>query len=167
MDIEQSSRHTLRLSSYDYASEGMYFVTICAYERMKLFGRIVKDKSFLSPLGRIIDKYLLSMQTHYKGLSVDEHVVMPNHIHVIINIGRTRGSAPTLGTIIKRLKSFVIHEYAKGINDYGWEPYKDKIWQRNYYEHIVRDDNDLERIRLYIRNNPANWSKDKLNKFSL
>lgn len=96
MDVSQSSRHTLRLIDHNYASEGLYFVTICSYERVKLFGRIVMDKACLSPLGRIIDKYLLSMQTHYEGLSVDEYVVMPNHIHAIIKIGRTRRSAPTL-----------------------------------------------------------------------
>lgn len=87
---------------------------------------------------------------------------MPNHVHFIIELGRTQGSAPTLGDIVKKLKTFTTHEYSEGIGVHGWPPFNGRLWQRNYYEHIIRDGSDMGRIIKYILNNPANWTKDKL-----
>lgn len=165
-------RTSMRLLDFDYSNFGYYFVTICTHKRRCNLAKVVGEKSFLSPLGRIVDGYITTINDYYSGVSVEEYQIMPNHVHIIIQImgtngsedrnGRTRGSAPTLGIIIKRLKTMTTHQYIEGIHTYNWPSFNGRIWQRNYYEHIVRNDMDLERIRKYIHNNPINWTKDKL-----
>jgi REP element-mobilizing transposase RayT len=104
----------------------------------------------LSEVGKNVEQKILEMSKHYE-VKIDCFCIMPNHIHVVMVIspGKARGPAPTLGEYVKRLKTIT----AK----------KQKIWQRNYYEHIVRDEDDLYRIRKYIDSNVNNWIIDKLN----
>ena len=118
------------------------------------------DRSFLSPYGRIADAVWINLPNKFEMVELDEYVVMPNHIHGIIGIRATVKVAPTLGQIIGAYKSRVVHKCL------GLAKIKDKfmgkLWQRNYYEHIIRNEDDLNRIRKYIHNNPSNWTKDKL-----
>src|SRR3989339_294905 len=113
-------RSTIRLSNFDYSAPSWYYVTICTQGRACLLGKVVGDREFLSPFGRIVEQYLLTIPTYYPGIVVDTHQIMPNHIHAIIQIGWTRGSAPTLGVIVKRFKTMTTYQYMNGIQLYGW-----------------------------------------------
>ena len=155
-------RKPTRLPEYDYSEYGMYFLTICAKDMEQIFGRIVGEglaspghsgsKFQPSPLGKITEKHLLDIPNHYDNVFVDKYVIMPNHIHLIVMLehssGRTSPS-PTIGNIIGGFKSGVSHEYGQ------------LIWQRSYYDHIIRNEKDYERIWEYIENNPFQWEVDK------
>lgn len=160
MSHDLPHRASIRLSRFDYASANWYYITICVQDKKRLLGKVVDDRSFMSPYGRISNNELIKLSNIFPVIELDEYVIMPNHIHAIIGFRATVKVAPTLGQIIGAYKSRVIHEcllLAK-----TKDHFLGKLWQRNYYEHIVRDKNDLNRIRQYIRNNPANWTKDKL-----
>ena len=157
-------RRSIRLQDFDYSSNNLYFVTICVQDRVCLLGKIINNNIYLLPFGHIVKSFIKSIREHYPGASVDSFQIMPNHIHLIIGLesrGRTRGSAPTLGTIIQRFKTMTTHNYLEGMKIHEWKSFNKKLWQRDYYEHIVRDEHDLNRIREYIENNVINWHKDK------
>lgn len=155
-------RRSIRLRGFDYSSNNLYFVTICTQDRRPTLSKVVGDRSFLSPYGRIVDTEWSNLTKKFETVQLDEHIVMPNHIHgiLIINAGREY-RAPTLGQIVAYYKYQTTKQYNIFFGD-GSSRQFPKLWQRNYYEHIVRDDDDLQRIRKYIYNNPANWTKDKL-----
>ena len=167
MSDNLQNRQSIRLPNFDYSSSNLYYVTICVQDRVCLLGKIVNDNVYLLPFGHLVKSFLTSISQHYPGVNIDVFQIMPNHIHAIINLnlnGRTQGSAPTLGTMVQRFKTKTTHDYIEGIKTHGWQSFNKKLWQRDYYEHIVRDEKDLIRIREYIQNNPVNWKKDKLHR---
>ncbi len=135
----------------------------------------------LSPSGEMIKKWWEKIQQKFTFVRIDEFIIMPNHLHGIIRIdelrsnigrgrgrikGQTHGSAPTdvsLSKIMQWFKTMTTNEYIRGVRDGRFEPFQKRLWQRNYYDHIVRNDEDLHRIRRYIRDNPKNWDADALN----
>lgn len=155
---EISQRKNIRLKGYDYSKEGLYFITICIKNREQILAKIdsinvgancVRPKIILSKIGTIIKYEIERMSSIYENIKIDEYVIMPNHIHIIINItGRTQ-FAPTISRIIKQFKGKI----SKII---GYQ-----LWQKNYYEHIIRDEKEYWRIKEYIVNNPENWKNDK------
>lgn len=172
-------RRSVRLQSYDYRQQGVYFITVCSHDRQPLFGSIVDGKMVSSAFGMTVSDCWTSIPAHFQGTILDEFVVMPNHVHGLIAIAdlgageaclaptvtpsgsghtKLRQKRPTLGTIVGSFKAAT----TKRINDLRGTPGV-AVWQRNYYEHIVRNDGDLEAIREYIIANPRNWSKDELN----
>lgn len=155
-------RHTVRLPGFDYSSANWYYVTICVHERERFFGKIFDGRMISSPAGRMIELEWLKLRIRYLNIRLDKFVVMPNHFHGIIQLIRagTR-PAPTLGTIIGNYKSITTHEYIDGIRKYTWPSFKNKLWQRNYYEHVIRDEQDFDHVKKYIIENPINWTKDK------
>jgi len=170
---------SIRLHGYDYSQNGAYFVTICVQNRENRFGRIEDGRMFLNDVGEMIDKYWNQLKQKYFYVTLDEYVIMPNHIHGIIVINDMVGAglvpaqnnsgkrattrvAPTIGNIVGAFKSLTTHEYINGVKNKNWQPFSSRIWQRNYYEHIIRKDEDLDRIREYINLNPKNWEKDEL-----
>ena len=173
-DTLQSRRHSIRYPGYDYAQPGAYFVTIVTYHRECIFGQIVFKKIHLSPLGQIIGDLWEQIPMHFVNIEVEPFVIMPNHIHGIITIKDCRGTiyrAPTadnhhdylerfgnpvpgsLSTIIRTYKAAVSRLAKKklGITN---------IWQRNYYEHIIRNQSEMEKIGQYILTNPDQWADD-------
>ena len=164
------SRKSIRLKNYDYSQPGAYFITICTHNREMLFGKIVDGEMVLNAFGEIVAHEWVTTQTMRENIIIDAWVVMPNHIHGIIIIRRgTRRRAPTteqfgqpthnsIPTIIRGFKSTV----TKQINGLRHTPGA-KIWQRNYYEHVIRNDDDLAEIREYIANNPLQWHLDREN----
>ena len=169
---KRRNRRSIRLKGYDYAGAGAYFVTICAQNRECLYGEIMNGKMVLKDAGEIVaDEWIKTGDIRDK-IILDEWVVMPNHFHGILVIDDRRGTArraPTveqfgkpvsgsIPTIIRAFKSAV----TKRINEMRKTPGV-KIWQRNYYEHVIRNDNELNRIREYITNNPAQWELDREN----
>jgi putative transposase len=174
-DPFKHQRRSIRLQGYDYTLGGAYFVTICTQDREYLFGEIVDSEMRLSEIGRVVEEEWIKTATVRKNVGLDAFVVMPNHIHGIvvivdedkpIDVGAQRRCAPTplgvaagsLGAIIRSFKS-VVTKRTNQIRDTR----SVCVWQRNYHEHIIRDDKDLDRIRLYIVDNPANWETDQEN----
>ncbi|MCX6149524.1 MAG: hypothetical protein NTX22_03250 [Ignavibacteriales bacterium] len=163
------NRKSIRLKEYDYSREGWYYVTICAKNKNCLFGEIVNEEMKLNEKGRIIENCWERIPDHFGFVEVDYFVVMPNHLHGIIIINeqsshrRGEVTSPlrwkhriTLGKIIAYYK----YQTTKIINQRD-EKIGEKIWQRNYYEHIIRNENDLFHIRQYIENNILKCSLDK------
>ena len=170
-------RKLLRLAGYDYSSEGSYLITIVTYNRIPVFGRILDNELVLSKAGQIARSEWFRTQ-HLRenvGLFEDEFVVMPNHIHGVIwlrdeSVGVERRSRHTksnhplvspgsIPAIIRAYKSAVTYTINSLQNTKGRA-----VWQRNYYEHIIRDEKDYENIVEYIYQNPYNWEKDEENK---
>ncbi len=173
-------RHTLRLRGYDYSRNAACFVTICAQNRDCLFGDIVAGAMILNDAGRMVQSVWDGISTHYSGVEIDAFVIMPNHIHGIIIIvgagpcacpktGRPRGGAPTttaslsLPDVVHRFKTLTTKRYTDGVKQCGWPPYPGRVWQRNYWEHVIRNKNELYRIRKYIIENPTKWDLDQDN----
>jgi len=163
-------RHSIRLNGYDYGEPNWYYITICTYEKECLFGVIRNGKMRLNKYGRIAEEELLRTKEIRKNVDIDYYVIMPNHVHVILIIeqkignnivGATRRVAPTLnpnslGSIIGQFKSVAAKRINKSKNTPG-RP----VWQRNYYEHILRNENDLYCTRRYIELNPLKWELDE------
>ena len=155
-------KNTNRLAGYDYSSSGAYFITICAIRNRHLFGRIEGGNSQESNIGQIVDRCWQQIPEHFPECQLDEYVIMPNHLHGILWIQNDIDEAPyrrtTLGRIIGSFKAAVsrlVHTETR-ITAHS-------LWQRNYYEHIIRTDRALYLIRRYIVENPRRWSLDKYN----
>ena len=149
------TRRRLRLLSYDYSAAGAYFVTICTYRRHCLFSRIETGTSRLSTLGRIVVAEWQRTGTMHRGLSLDAFVVMPDHFHAVVLLDGEVRDRPPLGVVINRFKAAVTRRARRLENGAS------EVWQRGYYDHVIRNDQDLEAIREYIRANPERWSDDK------
>ena len=261
-------RRSIRLKSYDYASEGLYFVTICTQNRECLFGDIKNDEMVLNDAGRMVEKWYHKTHEKFPDIVCHEMIVMPNHFHCIwenvglhgaspvgadpcvrppsnnirpitnnvhpvtnnvhpvtnnirpighndncvvddgthtekgahmgapLQINNTNLGTPNniivdkfngdegahtgaplqtptldntdlgehtgspLSSVVRWFKTMSTNEYIHGVKQFGWMPFDRKLWQRNYYEHIIRDDASLQNIAFYIENNPANWQED-------
>ena len=163
----------MRLGGYDYASDGAYFITIVTHDREGLFGSVVDGEMVLNDFGRIVESTWYDLVNHNANIGLDDFVVMPNHIHGIIVIFEPVGAgskpaqlfragyepAPTkpvsLSEIVRQLKTFS----SRRINALRGTPGA-AVWQRNYYDHIIRSDREYEQVAAYIANNPANWLTD-------
>jgi len=164
MDALEKHRRSLRLSNYDYNRSGAYFVTLCTLDRACLFGHIDMDAMHLSSIGESVLASWLWLATQYPYVSLDSFVIMPNHLHGILFIGSTEGGSRTAPTKIKSLGRLIgafKTVSTKSINALNGT--STALWQRNYYEHVIRNETDLSRIREYIQNNPAQWALDKEN----
>ncbi len=164
-------RRSIRLPNYDYTHPGEYFVTICTHQRQCLFGDITHGTLQLTPAGEQVKALWLRLPLHFFNLQLDEFVVMPNHIHGILQLAdQPTSQNPTtqiqepvgtqsgsIGAIIQNFKS-VSSRRLRRYGDLAGKP----IWQRNYYEHIVRNPEDLARIQTYIQTNPLSWQDDQL-----
>lgn len=169
----QPRRLSLRLSTYDYGKIGAYFITICTKDRVNLFGKVANGSMFLNTLGGIVQEEWLQLAELRDNVKLDEFVVMPNHIHSILfithEIEGTASRAPTgrdfgrpvsgsLSTIIGGFKSGV----TKRINQLLNIRFKG-VWQRSFFDHAIRNDDSLARIREYIVTNPLRWELDREN----
>lgn len=154
------NRRSIRLWGYDYALAGAYFVTICAHERRCLFGRIIDDQPALNPLGEIVAREWSRTADMRPDVELDAFVLMPNHLHGILFLGQSGAAqlSRPLSAIIRGFKAAT----TRGIAAAGHE-LQHPLWQRNYYEHIIRSDDSLEAIRAYITDNPAKWASDRQN----
>lgn len=167
-------RRSIRLKGYDYSQKGAYFVTICTHNRRCLFGKITDGKVGLSKLGQTVAKCWSQIPEHFHNVELDVSVVMPNHLHrIIILINNCRGGVTppyyvgeetsplqkcTLGQIVAYFK----YRTTRLINQKSNTP-GNRIWQRNYYEHVIRNEDDLNEIREYMITNPLKWELDREN----
>ena len=176
-DPQKHHRHSIRLKEYDYTQPGGYFVTIMAHQRVCLFGGIANEKMQLNESGSIVEECWHAIPDHFTNVELGAYVVMPNHIHGIIVINdradadasARRGTidrAPTeqfgkpvigsIPTIIRTFKAAVTRRVGRELTATG-------IWQKNYYEHVIRDLEDWDRIHRYIESNPSMWAEDDEN----
>ena len=219
-------RRNLRLKGYDYSQAGLYFITICVKNRACLFGQIQNKKMQLNGAGRMVEKWYREIENKYPGKRCHEMMVMPNHIHCIIEntdnhtheldahvgaplrgrpvndiapndeycghnnnndqpgtginneFGDSRGEqsgtgekygiynkkwGSTIDDVMDWFKTMTTNEYIRGVKKQGWPPFEGKLWQRNYYDHIIRNEQSCQNISGYIINNPAKWDDDKFN----
>jgi putative transposase len=179
-DREKPQRKNVRLKGYDYSWSGAYFVTICVVNRKCLLGEVVKERVVKSAAGEIAHQCWLELPRHYSRLTLDALVVMPNHVHGILLIAGSvwqdvegKGLTPRSGLeyvedqgkprhglpeIIRAFKSFSSREINRSRGASGLA-----FWQRNYFEHVIRNVEEANRIRAYIESNPVNWMKDMEN----
>jgi putative transposase len=164
-------RRSIRLREYDYTGVGAYFVTACTHARECLFGQIAGDELRPSAYGEIALECWLDIPKHCPHVDLDAFIVMPNHIHgILVLVDDTARSSPapvqerfgkpvagSLPTIVRLYKASV----TRHINELRSAP-GTPVWQRNYYEHVVRDQAALDRIRAYIISNPSRWEPDQL-----
>jgi putative transposase len=181
-DSKIHHRRSIRLSHYDYAQPGGYFITICTQNRVCLFGEIVQGVMVLNDAGIMVEKCWHEIPQHFPQVTLDEYAIMPNHFHGIMVInydivgannyspgGSTtsvgannysplrenkHGTSKTIGSIIRGFKIGVTKWCRQKSTDFV-------VWQRNYYERVIRDDNELNQIRQYVANNPVNWEMDE------
>jgi REP element-mobilizing transposase RayT len=149
-------RHTIRLPKHDYSSSKTYFVTIGAYHHYQIFGEIINEIYIPNDVSKIIEKNLCLLPKHYP-CKIISFQIMPNHLHIVLKIIKLNCKPTTLGQIIRYFKAKSTYEIRKQ------EIYFAQIFQRNYYEHIIRDEEDLTKCQKYIFLNPRNWCKDKEN----
>jgi REP element-mobilizing transposase RayT len=169
-DPEIHRRRSIRLRGYDYSQAGAYYVTVCTRGKVHLFGQVVEGEMALNDAGRMVRSAWEHMPRQFPTFELDGYVVMPNHFHAVIRIvgaplvgapnrAGTR-PAPTVGDIVGAFKSITTDEFLRGVRESGWSPLNGALWQRNYYEHIIRDDDELNKIREYVATNPVRWDTD-------
>ncbi len=190
-DSERPERRSIRLDGYDYSRAGAYFVTICTHERAPLFGAIEDGRVCLTESGRVVETTWSEIPGNHPGVEIDTFVVMPNHVHGILVMvdpvsgsgrdesrpyvapapsSKTEGSAVRalrgsgaihralpLGEIVRAFKARVTTAIRRQRGT------TDDVWQRGYYEHVIRDEASLDRIRKYVVENPARWAFDRDN----
>lgn len=161
MDSERRRKPT-RLHGYDYRTPSLYHVVNCTRHGICRFGAVQRGVMQANAIGDMIQEIWDAIPGTFPNVALDASVVMPNHHHGILWIEPQPDGAlgPSLGEIMKWFKTVTTVRYSHGVHDLGWAPYDRRLWHRNYYDHIVRDDRDLDRIRAYIDNNPATWSSD-------
>jgi len=179
-DPQKHHRRSIRLKGYDYSMAGAYFVTTVAWHRELLFGEVINGEMMLSSYGEIVQKWWGEIPVHFPNVKTGAFVIMPNHIHGIILIMERRGTVPvpndtiyprtkggmtpplrrpTLGQIVAYFK----YESTKEMNLLNDTGTVTKFWQRNYYEHVIRDDTDLQNKTDYIDANLLLWDEDDEN----
>lgn len=156
--MEQPQRKWNRLPEYDYTETDVYFITICTQERQQLFfmEQATKKGTGMALTGsgsnQIIHKWVAETERKYPGISVDLYVVMPNHIHMLL---ATKNQS--LPDIMRFFKTMTTNEYIQWVKTGRASPFHGKLWQKSYYDHIIRNQRDYNEIWQYIENNPQKW----------
>ncbi|MGN0531252.1 MAG: transposase [Eubacterium sp.] len=158
--MERKIRKPNRLRNFDYAQNGAYFITLCVNDRLPILSSVTVGANCvrLTEIGGIVDAEIKKLDTIYTNVFVDNYVIMPNHVHLLIRIDipeRRTQFAPTIGRIIKQFKGSVSKQIGRS------------IWQKNYYDHIIRDQCDYQTKWQYIDDNPIKWWEDELYQKSL
>ena len=168
-DNDLPERKKTRLDEYDYSTAGAYFVTICTHNRIRILSNIRRGDPCgrpiveLSQLGKIADNAIPDIENKY-DISIEKHVIMPNHIHMIVFIKdremrATARVAPTLGNIIGGYKSLITNKWLNICKQHNIT--MGQIWQRGFYDHIIRTEQDYAQIWQYIDENPVKWESDE------
>jgi len=173
------NRQSIRLQGYDYSRSGIYFVTINIIDRNNkpgFLGKIVDGAMLLNELGKIVEEVWREIPNHFKGVELDAFIIMPDHMHGLIIINETEELSNNPDNLIYQNRGVVSQELALKKRSLGsivgsfkaevsrrinrkLKTERASIWQRNFYERIIRDDKELEAVRCYIENNPANWGR--------
>lgn len=163
--MDDPQRKRTRLAEYDYATPGAYFITICTHEKKCLFGKIVSVPNFgepymeYSPMGEIARKCLLDIESHYDNVKIDNWVIMPNHVHMLVQITERINPFPTIAfdisNVIGKYKAAVTRTVGNAFMHSG------KVWQASFHDHVIRSEEDYLKIWQYIGENPSKWLEDR------
>lgn len=179
---DKKHRRSIRYKGYDYSTYGYYFIIICTQDKKPLLGQILDGKTILNAAGKMVEKWYCKILPKFEYAKIDKFVIMPNHTHAIIQIldpaaahslcpemntelcddndqqnlaEQQNGGEPlSLKTVVQWFKTMTTNEYIKGVKNHNWPTFRKRLWQRNYYEHIIREGKDLSKIREYIQTNP-------------
>ncbi len=173
-------RRSIRLQGYDYSQVGLYFITICVKDRQCLFGNIENGKMILNEIGTIANECWIQIPMHFPNSILHNHIIMPNHVHGIIELTKNNNGLSNnvvvgvqnfeplqprkneFQKIIPRSIGSIVRGFKIGVSKWILNNTNlDSIWQRNYYEHIIRNNQSYLTISEYIINNPRNWNEDK------
>ncbi len=151
-----------RLENYDYSREGCYFVTLCTYNRQNLFilekPRVGNDLRVVPPLqNEIIYKWIKETENKFQNIKIEKFVIMPDHIHFIVNITE-RHAGRSLRDIMQFFKTMTTNDYIKNVKVSKLKPFDKKLWQKSYYDHIIRNQEDYNEKWDYIENNPKKYA---------
>ena len=151
-------RKVLRLPIYDYSQNGTYFVTICTDKKRKCLADVRRGGVLPRPMGALVEKEICALSDRY-DICIDKYVVMPNHVHILMTVqraGQSPAPTPDLSGIVGAFKSVT----TKAINQLMGTPGQ-KLWQRSFYDHVIRNEADYLRAWQYIDDNPAHWAEDE------
>ena len=151
-------RKILRLKNYDYSQKGLYFITICGQNRIKYFGEVENNILVSNEAGLMIDKTWSKIPLRFPFIEQHGYIVMPNHFHAIVEI--TDKTDIVLGDMIGAFKSLATNSYIKGVHQKNWMPFENRLWQRNYYEHVIRNEASYVSLSKYMDSNPLKWEED-------
>lgn len=149
------SRKAYRLQSHDYSEVGFYFITICTYQRRKLFRDIGNINLPLLPAGKMVEKIWFDIHRKENFITLDEFIVMPDHFHAVVHIHKNVGKS--VSQVIGAFKSLTTNQYIKNVHSLNWPPFYKRIWHTRFHDRIIRNRHRLEIVRRYIRNNVKNW----------
>lgn len=159
-------RRNIRLTTVEYNGIGEYFITLCVEQRLALFGTYQNPGIRLNAAGHAMDDQWRKLISRFPSISLDAYVVMPDHFHAIVHIVagdiNVAPTVPKLGTLVGMFKHHTNLAYLNGIQQYGWPMYHKRLWQRNYYEHIIRNEQDYNECQAYILNNPYQWEQSNI-----
>lgn len=165
-DLNTSKRKTMRCIGYDYSTPGLYSITISTQNHVCLFGKIESGVMILNDAGKMVEKWYYELENKFQDVKCFEMVVMPNHFHFIIeNTGvNNKNEGLSLIEILQWFKTMTTNEYIRGVKQLGWSRFNGKLWQRSYWDKIIRNQKTYENICEYIFYNPMNWKDDELYK---
>ena len=153
------NRKPNRLKEYDYSEPGYYFITICTKERIKIFGEITGTESRVNRFGRIVEKNIKNIERIYNFIEIDEYIIMPDHIHLILILD---GNKDKTDDRKKMVLSKVIQQFKRQCTiEFRAVGFKKELWQRSFYDRIIRSEKELYYIKNYIRNNPLTFEIEK------
>jgi putative transposase len=161
MHLRICVRPSLRLRDFDYASPGAYFVTITINERASLLGSLNRTTGGveLNDAGKMVERWWLKLPQKFESVTLDAHAIMPDHFHGIVLLESSdeepRTSGVPLPKLIQWFKTMTTAEYFRGVQNQSWRRVNGRVWQRGFYDHVIRTERDLLDIRTYIEGNPG------------
>ena len=170
-DPGKHHRRSIRLKGYDYSQDALYFVTVCSHKRICMFGNIINGEVILNEIGRVAMRCWQNIPTYFEHALLQEYIIMPNHVHGIIELQENHVKSQSqpqqnhYHKIIPGSLGSIIRGFKTGVTNWCQNNgIRDKVWQRNYHEHILRNSRDYNYVAGYILSNPNTWSMDQLYK---
>ncbi len=159
-------RRSIRMPGYDYSQPGGYFITIVTQAREPLFGQFIDGQMQLNSAGDLIQRWLFECEPKFPNIKIDKQIIMPDHVHVIMTINDLVGAdlrvrpndsqkRRTIPEIVQWFKTMTTNDYIRNVKENGWREFEKRLWQRDYYEHVIRDEKDYAEVWEYIESNPT------------
>jgi len=163
------NRKQLRIKEYDYSQSGCYFITMCTQDRQRIFEmsvvgndrRVVPSNALQN---KLVEKCFIELQNKY-NVKIEDYIIMPDHIHFILSIDSERHAGRSLPELMQWFKTMTTNDYIRGVKDNKLKPFSGKLWQKSYFDHVIRNENDYKECDEYILNNPLKWQLDKNGEF--